>query len=206
TVVGGCARMAAKIFVNYRRDDAAGDARSVRDGLVAKFGSSNVFMDVDNLLAGQRFDEELARALGACDVLVCVIGPHWFELLKGRLASGERDYVREEIAEALRRRIVVIPARVGREGQMPALPRPDELPEDIRDLVLYQKHDVTHERFRRDITDLCEAITKVRRSKSVRSGSVARAMPWAWIGAIVAGTLAIGYVGAVKLGVPLPWQ
>jgi hypothetical protein len=45
--------MPGKIFVNYRRDDAAGDARGVRDGLAAKFGETNVFMDVDDLRAGQ---------------------------------------------------------------------------------------------------------------------------------------------------------
>jgi hypothetical protein len=46
--------MPGKIFVNYRRDDAAGDARGVRDALVAKFGKTNVFVDVDNLMPGQR--------------------------------------------------------------------------------------------------------------------------------------------------------
>ena len=65
--------MAAKIFLNYRRDDVPGDARGVRDGLASKFGKANVFMDVDNLLVGQRFDIELAKALDACDVLIAVI-------------------------------------------------------------------------------------------------------------------------------------
>ena len=120
--------MAGRIFVNYRRDDVPGDARGVRDGLAAKFGKSSVFMDVDNLLVGQRFDVELAKALDACDVLIAVIGPRWMDLLTTRTASGERDYVREEIAAALKRNIVVIPVRVGREGSMPALPRADDLP------------------------------------------------------------------------------
>ena len=60
--------MPGKIFVNYRRDDVPGDARGVRDGMAAKFGKANVFMDVDNLLVGQRFDVELAKALDACDI------------------------------------------------------------------------------------------------------------------------------------------
>ena len=84
----------------------------------------NVLMDVDNLLAGLRFDEELANALAACDVfLAVVIGPHWLELLKPKASRGDRDYVREEIASALRRKIVVIPVRVGRENQLPPLRR-----------------------------------------------------------------------------------
>ena len=53
---------AGQIFVNYRRDGAAGDAHGVHDGLAAKFGEPNVFMDVDNLRPGQRFDVELAKA------------------------------------------------------------------------------------------------------------------------------------------------
>src|SRR5215471_12470969 len=56
-----------KIFISYRRDDAPGDARGIHDALVRAFGKSNVFMDVDNLLAGQRFDEELENALRECD-------------------------------------------------------------------------------------------------------------------------------------------
>jgi microsomal dipeptidase-like Zn-dependent dipeptidase len=59
--------------------------------LAPKFGKANLFIDVDNLLAGQRFDEELAKALAACDVLIAVIGQHWMELLKAKITSGGRD-------------------------------------------------------------------------------------------------------------------
>ena len=52
-----------KIFVNYRRDDERAVAARVRDRLAATFGDANVFMDVDHLLAGQRFDQELEKAL-----------------------------------------------------------------------------------------------------------------------------------------------
>ena len=124
----------------------------------ATFGKANVFMDVDNLIAGQRFDEELAKALAQCDVLIAVVGARWMELLKARRTGGEFDYVREEIAEALSRKLVVIPVRVGREGSLPPVPRIDELPRNIREIVLHQKHDVTHERFGRDIADLIDAM------------------------------------------------
>jgi hypothetical protein len=97
--------MPGKIFVNYRRDDAAGDARGVRDALAAIFGASNVFMDVDDLRAGQRFDVELAKALDACDVFVAVIGPRWMDLLQQRYVDREYDYVRAEIGAALQRGI-----------------------------------------------------------------------------------------------------
>ena len=115
--------MAGKIFVSYRRDDDPNGAARVRDGLAARFGKTNLFMDVDDLLAGLRFDDELAKALAACDVFIAVIGVRWMDLLKAKASSGERDYVREETAAALERRIVVIPVRVGRDGQLTPLPR-----------------------------------------------------------------------------------
>ena len=38
-------------------------------------------MDVDQLLAGQRFDRELDKALSECDVLIAVIGARWLDLI-----------------------------------------------------------------------------------------------------------------------------
>lgn len=166
--------MSRQIFINYRRDDAPGDARSIHNGLAASFGKSRIFMDVDNLLAGQRFDRELSRALDQCVALVSVIGPNWLNLLKERQASGERDYVREEIAAALKREIPVIPVCVGRAGAIPPLPRSEDLPEDIRELVLHQKLDVAHEKFGRDIEELIAALKHAgARRSSPRFGAIA---------------------------------
>ena len=194
-----------KIFVSYRRDDDPNGAARVRDALAAKFGTSNIFMDVDNLLAGLRFDEELAKALAACDVFLAIIGNRWLELLKAKSASGERDYVCEEIAEALKPRIAVIPVRVGRDGQLAPLPRADDLPPAIRDLVHYQKHDVTHEHFGRDAGALADAIVAVRRHLRPAGASAVPYVPWRWIGATAVGVLGIAYAGAHYAGAPVPW-
>jgi hypothetical protein len=120
--------MPAKIFVNYRRDDTAGDARSIRDALAKKFGAANVFMDVDNLKPGQRFDVELAKALDACDVFITIIGPRRYDLAYARAQLGGRDYVREEIAAALARGIAITPILMDDV----VLPRPETLPDDLR--------------------------------------------------------------------------
>ncbi len=190
--------MTGKIFISYRRDDAAGDARSIRDALAVRFGKSNVFMDVDNLLAGQRFDRELDKALTACDVLIAVIGPRWLELLAGRMRGSERDYVRGEIAAAIQRGILVIPVRVGHEGRMVPLPRDSELPADIAELVLYQKHDVLHERFGGDMERLALAIRAARQGPGSR--------PWGRIAGFGAAGVALvaGAVMAVQLGLLEP--
>jgi branched-chain amino acid transport system substrate-binding protein len=178
--------MARKIFVNYRRDDARDMAARVRDRLAATFGNAGVFMDVDNLMAGQRFDRELESALAETDVFLAVIGPRWLELLEERQRSGERDYVREEIARALQRGVIVIPVLIERTR----LPRSESLPDDIRQLVLHQKHEVTHEQFGRDVAGLIEAIRFAReaaRTGAGRSRSAAR-----WTGAAVLAALVLG--------------
>src|SRR5262245_32915493 len=116
--------MPRKVFVSYRRDDERAMAARIRDRLAAAFGGANVFMDVDNLIAGQRFDRELERALTETDVFLAVIGWRWVELLDERRKSVERDYVREQIAGALKRGILVIPVLIERT----LLPRADKLP------------------------------------------------------------------------------
>ncbi len=181
--------MPGKIFISYRRDDDPAFAARVRDGLAAKFGQAALFMDVDNLLAGQRFDDELAKALKECDVLVAILGTRWMDVLAAKTAGNERDYVREEISAALQRRIVVIPARVGREGLLAPLPRAADLPEDIRELVQHQKHDVVHEKFGRDVAALADAIAAVRKSKQAP-------LPWRKLG-LAAGLVALLLGGGV---------
>ena len=195
--------MAGKVFISYRHEDDPSAAARVRDALAASFGKTNIFMDVDSLLAGQRFDEELSKALATCDVLIVIMGLRWMDLLKSKnVMSGARDYVRVEIAQALKRKIVVVPVRVGREGQLPPLPRAKDLPADISDLVQFQMHDVLHEHFGRDIAELVKDITQVRRFR--RPESKFSRVPWSWISATAAGALAISLLFHAS-GLPRLW-
>jgi TPR repeat protein len=176
-----------KIFISYRREDAPGDARGICDRLSRSFGAANVFMDVDRLLAGQRFDRGLDKALAKCDVLIAVIGSRWMELLSDYAQQDKRDYVRDEIAAALQRDIIVIPVMIGREANMPPLPLAQNLPENIRDLVLYQKHNIAHETFGRDAADLVAALKLVL---------LARRGPRPWRTIAAAGAIALVLAGA----------
>ena len=187
-----------KIFISYRREDAPGDARGICDRLGRSFGEANVFIDVDRLLAGQRFDRELDKALAKCDVLIAVIGARWLEILSEHAQSGKRDYVRDEIAAALKRDIVVIPVMTGREGHMPSLPLQDDLPENIRDLVLYQKHNIVHESFSRDAAELVAAIKLVLGDKS--GPRPRRAIAIAAVIALLLTAVLLGYSQGV-----IPW-
>ena len=118
------------------------------------FGDDSVFMDVNNLMAGQRFDLQLERALEETSVLVAIIGPRWRQIYAERQGTSQRDYVHDEIAAALRRGITVIPVLVDRA----VFPLREELSEGVSDLALYQSYTITHERFGQEIEGLIEAI------------------------------------------------
>jgi phosphonate transport system permease protein len=169
--------MARRIFISYRRGDEPAAALRICEGLSARFGRRHVFFDVDSLLPGGLFDEALNNALDDTDVLIAVIGPRWKELLTSRRSGEELDYVRDEIAGALRRKISVIPVRVGHQGALPLFPNADELPPEIREFVRYQTQDITYESFARDIGLLTETIHRLRKEAHNRRKAAGSLIP-----------------------------
>ena len=65
------------IFISYRRDDSAYPAGWLFDLLAGRFGRDRVFKDVDSLQPGDDFAGEITAAVGACAVLLAVIGMSW---------------------------------------------------------------------------------------------------------------------------------
>jgi hypothetical protein len=125
--------MSGKIFINYRREDSSAWA-GLSDHLSAHFPHSQIFMDVDMDL-GINFVEEIERNVGSCDVLIAVIGKHWListDEKRRRRLGNPNDFVRLEIATALKRNIRVIPVLV--DGA--SMPSPGQLPEDLKQLAL----------------------------------------------------------------------
>ena len=127
------------------------------DELAARFGSAAVFMDVDGIEPGRDFRLAISKNVGACGVLLALIGPTWLEC-EG--ASGVRrldsaaDYVRLEIASALQREIPVVPVLV-RGARMP---KADALPEEIRELAYRHSVELTHARWKSDAQVLMDAL------------------------------------------------
>lgn len=62
-----------RIFISYRRKDAAYATGWLFDQLADRFGRDQVFKDVDSIRPGDDF----AGAAGSCDVLLAVIGSRW---------------------------------------------------------------------------------------------------------------------------------
>jgi DNA polymerase len=147
----------SRIFINYRRQDSEGYVGRLHDHLAKHFERHDLFMDVDDIPPGADFVQVLESAVAACDVFIAVIGPHWLTITD---AGGNRrleqwnDFVRIEIASALKQSKLVIPVLVGR-ARMPAL---TDLPGDIQPLAHRNAVELGHQRFAYDVEKLVEAI------------------------------------------------
>ncbi len=149
-----------KIFISYRRDDADEAAGRLSDHLVNQFGQDNIFMDVDGIAPGRDFRKVIDETLTECDVLLGVIGKNWLDIKDDtgkRRLDNESDFVRLEIASALRRDIPVIPVRV----QGASIPKPDQLPEDLKDFSYRNAVELTHERWNSDVQVLVEKMKRL---------------------------------------------
>lgn len=149
-----------KIFISYRREDTSGESGRLKDKLEQVFGQENIFYDVETLEAGLNFDQSIAKALNESKVLLAMIGPHWLKVEdnKGvkRLQKPD-DWVRKEIAEALKRGLRVIPILVnGAE-----MPDQEELPEELKELSLKHAQELTSSRWNYDVGELTKVLEKI---------------------------------------------
>jgi hypothetical protein len=142
------------IFISYRRTDAPSASRAVADALRQRFGRDEVFLDTQDVHAGDHWRDDVVRRVSAADVVVAVIGPHWTSAVRehiGRtvLDPAAEDVLRLEVETALRRDKLLIPVLV--EGA--AMPPSTELPPVFRPLTDVQATPLRHESWERD----CEA-------------------------------------------------
>jgi TPR repeat protein/formylglycine-generating enzyme required for sulfatase activity len=152
--------MSGQIFISYRHDDAAHLTGRLYDRLSARFPKNQIFMDVDNLDPGVDFVETIEQSVGSCDVLIAVIGRHWLSSTdekRRRRLSNPDDFVRLEITTALKRNIRVIPVLV--DGA--SMPRPSDLPGDLKSLVRRNAVEISHTRFSSDSERLIAALQRV---------------------------------------------
>ena len=150
----------AGIFINYRRDDAPGVAGRLFDYLALKFPRRSLFMDVDAMQPGRDFAKQLDTQVSQCQVLLAVIGPHWLDAKDKagqRRLDAEKDYVRVELASALKRAIPVIPILV--DGA--AMPPEDTLSDDLKPLTRRHALELRHTRFNADADAIVHALESV---------------------------------------------
>ena len=114
--------MAGRVFISYRREDAAPAAGWLFDRLTAHFGPQQVVKDVDLDRPGRNAAEVIAAAVASCDVLVVLIGRQWLTAAGPdgvRRLADPGDSVRLEIEAAMARDIQVIPVLVDGHLSLP---------------------------------------------------------------------------------------
>lgn len=130
------------IFICYRRADAGGHPAHLHRHLRAHFGeAAPIFMDTADIGAGVQFERKLESELTSCEVFLALISRRWLTIRGGprwwrwrRRLNNPKDYVRREIATALKRDIIVIPVLLD-GAQMPSA---HVLTRDISRLASYQ--------------------------------------------------------------------
>src|SRR5208282_4209096 len=149
--------MSGQIFISYRREDSAASAGRVYDRLNGRFPSNRIFIDVDNIAPGVDFVKAIEKSVESCDVLISIVGKHWLTATdedgKRRLDNTD-DFIRLEIATALKRGIRVIPVLV--DGAL--MPRAGDLPDELKSLIRLQALKVSQDRFRSDSEPLLTAV------------------------------------------------
>jgi hypothetical protein len=148
------------IFISYRREDSAGHAGRLFDRLRDHFGKDRVFMDVTKIEPGEDFVDAIDRAVGACDILLAVIGRQWLNCADEtgrRRLDNPNDLLRIETATALKRNVRVVPVLV----QGAKTPPTEALPEDLKRLTRRQAVELRDTRWDADTADLIAVLEKI---------------------------------------------
>ena len=160
-----------RVFISYRRDDASGHAGRLYDHLVERLGENAVFMDVDTIPPGEKFDIYIEENLRDCFMCIVVIGRLWsIERL-----HTESDFVRKEIVGAFLRGIRVIPVLF--DGAK--LPEAAQLPAELIELTHCQAYDFgTGRDFKQQVaqllTDVDRAIKEAKQRQLEQSREALR--------------------------------
>jgi hypothetical protein len=123
--------MSERVFISYRRDDAAGYAGRLEEALEQRLGRGSAFRDVLDIPPGADFVEAIRQRLAGAQTVLVLIGPRW----AGGDGSGQRriddakDFVRLEVQVALEGGARIIPvllpgARMPAEAELPDALKP----------------------------------------------------------------------------------
>jgi formylglycine-generating enzyme required for sulfatase activity len=151
---------ASRIFISYRRENAAYPVGRLAHDLRQHFPGDQVFQDIASIDPGVDFGEALQQGLDACAAVLIVIDPKWLTVSDRqgrRRLDVPDDWVRHEVAESLRRpNVRVFPVLL--ETEMPSA---EELPEPLRPLTRRQAFPLTARHWTNDVAQLVGALRKV---------------------------------------------
>jgi TIR domain len=164
--------VAGRVFISYRREDAAPAAGWLFDRLTAHFGPQQVVKDVDLDLPGRNAAEVIAAAVASCDALVVLIGRQWLTAAGPggvRRLSDPGDSVRLEIEAAVARDIQVIPVLVNGAD----LPQAGALPPSLAGLAREDELELSPNRAEADVVWLLQVLDQTVAERQARQAGSA---------------------------------
>src|ERR1043166_8057345 len=151
---------ARKIFISYRRTDTGADVRSLRLILEQAFGPHNVFVDHEAIRVGDKWPQQIERALEAADIVLVAMGPSWLRVADEhgrRRLDHENDWVRNEISRSLALGKQIIPLLIGRVS----LPAHAALPECLTGLRDHPAYELRAEYWEQDLSGLIDRLARM---------------------------------------------
>jgi hypothetical protein len=171
----------ARIFLCYRSREEAYAAALLDQKLSGVFGPPDVFRAGRCIPPGASYPDVLRSALDACQRLLVLIGPQWAASFRpdeepaiDAFASSPEsvDWVRYEIADALRRNVPILPVLLA-DAQRP---RTTDLPVDVRHLAMRQYVRFRHRNIDADFAQLLHAL-RLDPTMPLPAAQVARSQP-----------------------------
>ena len=126
----GVFRARPRVFLSYRRAQAAHVVDRIDEALVHRYGRRNVFHDIRSIQPGENFLQRTDAVLRRSDAVLAVIGPGWAQVRDDhgrRRLDQPSDYVRAELELALNEDIRVVPVLV----ENAELPTVQDLPPSL---------------------------------------------------------------------------
>ncbi len=141
----------SRIFISYRREDSDIWVGRLADELRKHFPAQRIFVDIASIDPGADFVTALEQALASAAAMLVVIGPRWLSATdrqgRKRLDSPS-DFVRQEIAESLRRAGVRVFPLLVNGADMPA---DEDLAEPLKPLARRQAFELTVRHWANDV-------------------------------------------------------
>lgn len=145
-----------RIFISYRRADAADVARRLKRRLEGRDRKLHVFLDEASLDAGAQFAQPLASSIEQAHLVLVLISPIWQTREGSARIRDPQDFVHRELTWAFRHEVSVVPVLV--EGAR--MPAPETLPSGIRSLTAI--HALTlHSGSDNDLDRVAAAVEKI---------------------------------------------
>lgn len=147
------------IFISYRVKDTQVATGRLIDALKLHISENQIFMDIDKIEPGLDFTQVISKYLNSSEIMLAIIGPDWMAYNAEKQTyriNDNNDWVRKEIATALQRNIRVIPILI--DGG--TMPEEEQLPDDLKPLLLRQAYEISNKRWKYDCDQLIETLKR----------------------------------------------